>query len=300
MLASIFFGIKGKYMPPAARHVSISMLRDGQLAGRYAVLVVTTLEKLLLGARPAGGTATGGRLKLLAVDHSAAAMLRMMAMSALGRFGRQRMEGIRLKHGDEIRIEGENSSVILDGEIFHAGQGTADRPYLDSARPIPASGGVSGSAVASLVGAELASPVDPRVAEMAAAIAAQHGAASRAVLFYGSCLRERNLDGLMLDFYLIVSDYHAAYGQRWLATANRLIPPNVFPFALETSTQNMRFYPKRILRGCAGTERTMFQYGRGSPSRRGLSGRRMRRRGQAWFARWRRLAQPCCPSRCQG
>ena len=28
---------------------------------------------------------------------------------------------------------------------------------------------------------------------------------ARAVLFYGSCLREKQLDGLMLDFYLIVS-----------------------------------------------------------------------------------------------
>lgn len=82
-----------------------------------------------------------------------------------------------------------------------------------------------------LVAAELAEPVDPRVSEMAAAIAAQHSAAARAVLFYGSCLRQRELDGLMLDFYLIVSDYRAAYGKRWLATANRLIPPNVFPFA---------------------------------------------------------------------
>ncbi len=34
----------------------------------------------------------------------------------------------------------------------------------------------------------------------------------------------------MLDFYLIVSDYGAAYGRSWLAGANRLIPPNVFPF----------------------------------------------------------------------
>ena len=34
----------------------------------------------------------------------------------------------------------------------------------------------------------------------------------------------------MLDFYLIVSDYRAAYGKSWLATANRLIPPNVFYF----------------------------------------------------------------------
>ena len=50
------------------------------------------------------------------------------------------------------------------------------------------------------------------------------------MLFYGSCLREKQLDGLMLDFYLIVSDYRAAYGKRWLAAANRLIPPNVFYF----------------------------------------------------------------------
>jgi hypothetical protein len=81
-----------------------------------------------------------------------------------------------------------------------------------------------------LVEAELSQPVDPRVTAMAGAIAAKHGAASRAVLFYGSCLREKQLDGLMLDFYLIVSDYPSAYDQRWLATANRLIPPNVFPF----------------------------------------------------------------------
>jgi hypothetical protein len=81
-----------------------------------------------------------------------------------------------------------------------------------------------------LVAAELSVPVDPRVSAIAEAIAAKHGAASKAVLFYGSCLREEQLDGLMLDFYLIVSDYDSAYEKRWLATANRLIPPNVFYF----------------------------------------------------------------------
>lgn len=81
-----------------------------------------------------------------------------------------------------------------------------------------------------LVEAELSLPVDPRVTALAKAIAEKHGAASRAVLFYGSCLRERQLDGLMLDFYLIVSDYRAAFDKRWLAVANRLIPPNVFYF----------------------------------------------------------------------
>jgi hypothetical protein len=81
-----------------------------------------------------------------------------------------------------------------------------------------------------LVADELSTPVDPRVTALADAIAAKHGAASRAVLFYGSCLRERDLAGRMLDFYLIVSDYRSAYDKRWLAFANHHIPPNVFYF----------------------------------------------------------------------
>jgi len=81
-----------------------------------------------------------------------------------------------------------------------------------------------------LVADELSLPVDPAIAAMATAIAAKHGEASRAVLFYGSCLRQHQLEGLMLDFYLIVSDYAQAYGKGWMATANRLIPPNVFYF----------------------------------------------------------------------
>jgi hypothetical protein len=82
----------------------------------------------------------------------------------------------------------------------------------------------------SLVAVELAQPVDAQVLAMAAAIAVRHSAASRAVLFYGSCLREKQLEGLMLDFYLIVSDYRAAYDKPMMARANALIPPNVFPF----------------------------------------------------------------------
>jgi len=134
VLASVFFGLRGKYMPPAARPVSISVLRDGQLAGRFAVLIVTTLEKLLLGARPTGG-GRGGRLKLMAVDNSPAAMLRMLFVSLTGRFGSKKMPGIHLENGDEIQIEGENSSVILDGEIFMADKG---HPIvLKSTPPVP-------------------------------------------------------------------------------------------------------------------------------------------------------------------
>lgn len=81
-----------------------------------------------------------------------------------------------------------------------------------------------------LVRDELAEPVDARVSAMAAALAARYPQAARTVLFYGSCLRTADLDGQMLDFYVIVSSYEEAYGRSWMVRANKLIPPNVFPF----------------------------------------------------------------------
>jgi len=80
-----------------------------------------------------------------------------------------------------------------------------------------------------LVRAELDASVDPRVSGFARHVAGLFGDSACAVLFYGSCLRTTALDGQMLDFYVIVSDYPAAYDKRWLVAANRLLPPNVFP-----------------------------------------------------------------------
>ncbi len=80
-----------------------------------------------------------------------------------------------------------------------------------------------------LVRAELGVAVPDEVRTLARAIAGRHGKAAIAVLFYGSCLRTADVRGQMLDFYLIVDDYARAYPQRWLAAANRLLPPNVFP-----------------------------------------------------------------------
>jgi hypothetical protein len=81
-----------------------------------------------------------------------------------------------------------------------------------------------------LIADELAVHARSEVQAFAAYVADQYSGAARAVLFYGSCLRSEQLEGQMLDFYLIVSDYNAAYGETWLATWNRRLPPNVFPF----------------------------------------------------------------------
>lgn len=78
-----------------------------------------------------------------------------------------------------------------------------------------------------LLDAELATPVSEAVEGMADTIRARHGATVAAVLFYGSCLRRGGVEGV-LDYYVIVDAYGAAYQRRFLAFLNRVLPPNVF------------------------------------------------------------------------
>ncbi|HEX7783300.1 MAG TPA: acylglycerol kinase family protein [Sphingobium sp.] len=133
VVLSLLFGIRGKYMPPATRPVSISLIREGQLAGRFTVLIVTTLERLLLGARTT--EEARGSMKLMAVDQNGPALFRAVFAILSGRFGTRRMQGIHLEQGDTIRIEGDRSSVILDGELFEASEGYPI--VLRSTTPVP-------------------------------------------------------------------------------------------------------------------------------------------------------------------
>lgn len=78
-----------------------------------------------------------------------------------------------------------------------------------------------------LVRSELTRPAPPSAILLARAIRERHGANLRATVFYGSCLRRATDEGV-LDFYVLVDGYRAAYRSRALALANALLPPNVF------------------------------------------------------------------------
>ncbi|HWI85265.1 MAG TPA: diacylglycerol kinase, partial [Sphingomonas sp.] len=92
------------------------------IQGRFSVLIVTTLKKLLIGSRVAHGTPAGA-LQLMAIDQHPMALLRALFAGLFGRLGSGILTGVHVRRGDEIRIEGDRSSVILDGEIFQAGVG---------------------------------------------------------------------------------------------------------------------------------------------------------------------------------
>lgn len=133
VLISLLFGVSARFLPPSSRPVRISLIREGELAGRFSVLIVTTLEKLLFGTRT--GDSQRGNMKLMAVDHNLPALLRLFWASIFKRVGKADMHGIHLEQGDIIRIEGDRSSVILDGELFEASEG---KPIvLRSTKPVP-------------------------------------------------------------------------------------------------------------------------------------------------------------------
>lgn len=69
---------------------------------------------------------------------------------------------------------------------------------------------------------------DPALAALLAPLLERYRGAINCVLVYGSCLRSGDIHDGLLDLYLICDDYRSAYGAGLSATANWLLPPNVF------------------------------------------------------------------------
>jgi diacylglycerol kinase family enzyme len=133
-LASVLFGLRAKFLPNKPSPVKISLIRDGQYQGNFAVLVVTTLEKLLLMKRFARSKSRHGRMQFMAIDQQTGAILRFLFAAMFGRLGNKRHKGIHFEQGDTIRIEGKNSNVLMDGELFRAQEG---KPIvLKSTKPV--------------------------------------------------------------------------------------------------------------------------------------------------------------------
>jgi hypothetical protein len=112
------FGLRASFLPPEPAQLSVSIRREGELRGRFALMFVTTLEKILLSSEVA---AQGrGVLKFVAVEQNPLSLLRAFFASLIGRLGRVKMPGVHVEEADEISIEGDHSEVILDGETFRA------------------------------------------------------------------------------------------------------------------------------------------------------------------------------------
>jgi hypothetical protein len=134
LLFKLLLNIKANFLPPDPQPLNVSVAdEDGRLSGKFSLLAVTTLDKLLLSSE-LEGKQSGGVLKLVAIDEHPVPLVRAFAASLGGNLGRQRMRGVHFEQADRITIHGESSDVILDGETFRAVPGSPI--HLQPAQPL--------------------------------------------------------------------------------------------------------------------------------------------------------------------
>jgi hypothetical protein len=117
-------GLTASFLPPRPAQLKVSVLKRGVLQGRFAFLMVTTLQKLLFKGNMAESGRSTGAMQMLIIEPRLGALVGALSAAIRGRLGRSHLRGVHLQRGDEIRIEGERSSVILDGELFEARMGS--------------------------------------------------------------------------------------------------------------------------------------------------------------------------------
>jgi hypothetical protein len=132
-IAKMVLRLKASFLPSDTKPLSVSLSQNGgQLNGRFSLLAVTTLEKLLLSTDL--GAHREGSLKLLAIEEHPRSVVRAVAAGIVGKLARASVSGVHLQEADEITIEGESAELILDGETFRAEAGRPIR--LRTAQPL--------------------------------------------------------------------------------------------------------------------------------------------------------------------
>ena len=134
-LLGVTFGRWATFLPPKTTPLTVSILKRGELKGQFAFLMVTTLQRLLFRGEMPGAGSQVGAMQLLVIERKVPALVRALVAAIRGRLGATHLSGVHLERGDEIRIEGDRSNVILDGELFSA---SPDRPIvLKPSPPLP-------------------------------------------------------------------------------------------------------------------------------------------------------------------
>lgn len=121
VILSIILGVRAAFLPPRPSPVRVTFKRGAEYSGRFTLLIVTTLERMLLSTK--AQTGSGGSLKLMAVEQGPLRLCRAILAGFRGRLAPNQLNGVHIERGDEIEIAGERSQVILDGELFQARTG---------------------------------------------------------------------------------------------------------------------------------------------------------------------------------
>jgi len=92
----------------------------------------------------------------------------------------------------------------------------------------------------SFIETEATAPTFPAANAFCESLRTHFGPSTAAVVFYGSCLRQKTDIGLLLDFYVLVDRYTPALENRISAFFARLLPPNVYYIEMPYEDRTVR------------------------------------------------------------
>jgi hypothetical protein len=119
-LLSVLVGRRSRLLPAKWAPIKVSVTKSGEMHGRFALVMVTTLERLLLNGTMTGTGPRAGAMQLLVIERNLISILGALFAAIRGNLGLNAIRGVHLERGDEIRIAGTRSNIILDGEMFEA------------------------------------------------------------------------------------------------------------------------------------------------------------------------------------
>lgn len=88
----------------------------GYIDGRFLVIMVTTLNRLIMGVDPFSSMGAG-QLKFTAIEHRRRTFFRSLLALIFGRLGKAVINGVHYRRSDVIRVY-TREQVTLDGEMF--------------------------------------------------------------------------------------------------------------------------------------------------------------------------------------
>ena len=122
-LLGVLIGRRAGFLPMPPPPITVSVTKSGVLQGRFAFLMVTTLQRLLFSSNlPGAGPSSGGAMQLLVIERSFPALMRALVASFRGRRRRCRSCGWRPDRravaaaaaADEPRLQGAFSDRSIE------------------------------------------------------------------------------------------------------------------------------------------------------------------------------------------
>src|SRR3546814_6441737 len=80
-IIAILFGVRAGFLPPMPAPVKVSVLKHGEWQGQFALLMVTTLQRLLLNGRMPGAGQPLGAMQMMAIEGTRGVLFRALVRS---------------------------------------------------------------------------------------------------------------------------------------------------------------------------------------------------------------------------